>query len=86
MRSRRISKRVLASPEGIIMAWACPLPVIIRASFGRGRAVAGDGHSDSGLSTRAITVTVTEIHRTENPPDRGDINMHFQEASLFHIY
>ncbi|GBM62105.1 hypothetical protein AVEN_49338-1 [Araneus ventricosus] len=73
----RISKRVLASSEGTIKVWACPLPVIVRTFFGRGRAVAGDGRWDSGLSTRAVAATVTQIHRTENTPDRGDIGMYY---------
>ncbi|GBM00577.1 hypothetical protein AVEN_77381-1 [Araneus ventricosus] len=50
-------------------------PLGVRASFGRGRTVAGDGHYDSGLSTRAIAATVTQIHRAENAPDRGDLDM-----------
>ncbi|GBM40114.1 hypothetical protein AVEN_208694-1 [Araneus ventricosus] len=45
MRSRRIIKRGLASLVGTIMVGL--LPVQARASYGRGRAVAGDSHLDS---------------------------------------
>ncbi|GBM31341.1 hypothetical protein AVEN_192750-1 [Araneus ventricosus] len=47
------------------------LSVIVTASCGRGRAMAGDGQYDSGLSTRAIAATVTQSHRTKNATDRG---------------
>ncbi|GBM93033.1 hypothetical protein AVEN_81080-1 [Araneus ventricosus] len=70
MRSLRINKRVLASSESTITVWACPLSMIELVSFGRNRAVAGDGRYYSGLSTRAIAATLTRIHRTENAPDR----------------
>ncbi|GBO43042.1 hypothetical protein AVEN_273573-1 [Araneus ventricosus] len=50
MRSRQIGKRGFASLMGIIMIGACHLLVIARTSFGRGWAVAGDGHYDSGLA------------------------------------
>ncbi|GBL83112.1 hypothetical protein AVEN_165331-1 [Araneus ventricosus] len=49
MRSRRISKRGLASSEGTITVGACPLPMIVLATYGRVPAVAGDGHKNSGL-------------------------------------
>ncbi|GBO06572.1 hypothetical protein AVEN_45611-1 [Araneus ventricosus] len=67
VRSRRINKRALASPESTIMTWACFLLVIVRASFGRGRAVA--------IRTPASAATVAETHRTENASDRGDLDM-----------
>ncbi|GBM29260.1 hypothetical protein AVEN_155216-1 [Araneus ventricosus] len=74
MRSRRISKRVLVSPEGTIMVWACPLPVIVCASFRKGRALAGDGRIQSCLSTRAIVESHSD-NRTENAPEQGAIDM-----------
>ncbi|GBL73206.1 hypothetical protein AVEN_159270-1 [Araneus ventricosus] len=37
MRSSRISKRSLSSLLGTIMAWACLLPMIVPASYGKGR-------------------------------------------------
>ncbi|GBN89372.1 hypothetical protein AVEN_139949-1 [Araneus ventricosus] len=46
------------------MVGACPLSVILRASYGRGRVVAGDYQQDSDLSTRVVAATVTQIHRT----------------------
>ncbi|GBO45520.1 hypothetical protein AVEN_245455-1 [Araneus ventricosus] len=58
IRSRRISKRGLASLVGTIMAWAFRLPLIERASNGRMWTAAGDGYEDSGLCTRAIAATV----------------------------
>ncbi|GBM19882.1 hypothetical protein AVEN_186154-1 [Araneus ventricosus] len=33
----------------------------------RGRAVAGEGYEDSGLGTRAMAATVTQIHRAVWP-------------------
>ncbi|GBM37949.1 hypothetical protein AVEN_46253-1 [Araneus ventricosus] len=50
----RISKWCLATLMGTIMFWACPLPVILRASYGRGRTVAGDGHYGFYLSIGVI--------------------------------
>ncbi|GBN04108.1 hypothetical protein AVEN_88939-1 [Araneus ventricosus] len=41
------------------MALACPLPVIVRASYGRGRSVIGDG-----CRTRPIAAIVTQMQRT----------------------
>ncbi|GBM30221.1 hypothetical protein AVEN_165820-1 [Araneus ventricosus] len=63
MRSRRISKWGLASLVGTIRAWASPPPVIVRFSYRRCRAVAGDGCKDSDLSTRSIAATVIKMHR-----------------------
>ncbi|GBN95252.1 hypothetical protein AVEN_61259-1 [Araneus ventricosus] len=64
MRSRRISKWALASPGGTIMVGIeLPSPVIVPTSFGEGRAVAGDGYEDSGLSTRATAATVIQYPR-----------------------
>ncbi|GBN05813.1 hypothetical protein AVEN_204822-1, partial [Araneus ventricosus] len=65
MRSRRISKRVLASPVGVVNDgdWGYLPPLIVRASYGRGRAVAGDGHNDSCLSTRTIVATPIQCPR-----------------------
>ncbi|GBM15510.1 hypothetical protein AVEN_8902-1 [Araneus ventricosus] len=61
MRSQRISKRGLASPGSTIMVEVVlPPPLIVRTSYGRGRAVAGDGYYDSDLSTQVIAATVIE--------------------------
>ncbi|GBN73538.1 hypothetical protein AVEN_199943-1 [Araneus ventricosus] len=46
------------------MVGACPLPVIVRASYGRGWVVAADCHQDSDLSTRTVTATATQMHET----------------------
>ncbi|GBL76906.1 hypothetical protein AVEN_12584-1 [Araneus ventricosus] len=51
---------------------------VCKYAFGRGRAVAGNGCLDSGISTRAIAAAVTQIHRTENAPDRGDFDIDFR--------
>ncbi|GBN64839.1 hypothetical protein AVEN_153358-1 [Araneus ventricosus] len=51
IKSRRISKRGDCAP------------VILRASYGRGRAVAVDGHYGSGLNTGATAATVSQLHR-----------------------
>ncbi|GBM93247.1 hypothetical protein AVEN_107322-1 [Araneus ventricosus] len=76
MRSRRISKRGFASLVATIMAWACPLPVIVRASYGSVRAMDGDGYCDSNLSTRAYC-------RLDAPggftPGRGDFEMNYHK-------
>ncbi|GBM83518.1 hypothetical protein AVEN_238281-1, partial [Araneus ventricosus] len=37
---------------------------IVRASYERSRAVAGDGYQDSGISTLAVTATVIQMHHT----------------------
>ncbi|GBM18405.1 hypothetical protein AVEN_72744-1 [Araneus ventricosus] len=37
----------------------------------------------SGLSTRAIAVTVTQIHRTKNAPGRGELDVN---SCWFHRY
>ncbi|GBM56743.1 hypothetical protein AVEN_215321-1 [Araneus ventricosus] len=70
MRSRRISKWGIASLVGAIMGGIYPLLVIVRASYSRVRAVAGDGHEDSGLNIRAIAVTITQMHWTALRQDR----------------
>ncbi|GBM34794.1 hypothetical protein AVEN_7844-1 [Araneus ventricosus] len=62
MRGRRISKRVLASLVGIVVGVMDPSPMIVRSSYGRGRAMVGDDYYDSGLSSRAIAAAV--IQRT----------------------
>ncbi|GBM09730.1 TD and POZ domain-containing protein 2 [Araneus ventricosus] len=64
MRSRWINKRGLASLVGTIMVGALLLPVIVRAFYGRGRAMAVDDHYDSGLSTRTVAATVIQMCRT----------------------
>ncbi|GBO17724.1 hypothetical protein AVEN_61973-1, partial [Araneus ventricosus] len=59
MRSRRISKRVLASPGGIAIAGVeIPPPVIVCTSFERSRAVVGEVYLDSGLSTRVAAAVI----------------------------
>ncbi|GBM04339.1 hypothetical protein AVEN_146206-1 [Araneus ventricosus] len=70
VKSRRISKRSLASLVRTPMVWACPLTVIVLVSFRRDRIVVGNGYYDSGISTRNIAEAVTQINRTENAPDR----------------
>ncbi|GBM13729.1 hypothetical protein AVEN_89996-1 [Araneus ventricosus] len=63
MRRCLISMRGLTYPGGILKAGTCSLLVIVTASYGRGPALGGDVHEDSGLSTRAIAVAVTQKHR-----------------------
>ncbi|GBM58063.1 hypothetical protein AVEN_222828-1 [Araneus ventricosus] len=64
VRSLRISKWGLASLVGRIIVGTWLLPVIVRTSYGRGWAMAGNGHWHSGLSTRAIAAAVTQIYLT----------------------
>ncbi|GBM58997.1 hypothetical protein AVEN_145290-1 [Araneus ventricosus] len=62
MKSRLISKRVLASPEGTAMAGVeFPPPGMIHTSSGKGYAVVGDGRLDSNLSIRAVAAIVIKI-------------------------
>ncbi|GBO19906.1 hypothetical protein AVEN_154862-1 [Araneus ventricosus] len=70
LRSRWISNRGLASLVGTIMAWDCPLPVTVCASFGRDRAMA--------IKTPASTCSDRHADaRTENAPDRGGLDMNY---------
>ncbi|GBL93191.1 hypothetical protein AVEN_42645-1 [Araneus ventricosus] len=72
MRSRRISKRGLASPGGTESSPSCskcPLQ-------GGERAVASDGYEDSGLSTRAIAANITQITRM---PSHGVVSIFSSE-------
>ncbi|GBN52170.1 hypothetical protein AVEN_260516-1, partial [Araneus ventricosus] len=72
----RMCKQELAYPVGVVMVglWVPP-PVIVRTSFGRVAPWPGDALL--GLSTRAIAATVTETHRAESAPDRGDLDMNY---------
>ncbi|GBM56490.1 hypothetical protein AVEN_110509-1 [Araneus ventricosus] len=59
MRSRRISKRVLTPGREYSNGGMSPSS---DTSFGRVRAVAGDGYEDSGLSTRAVAAVVIQFY------------------------
>ncbi|GBO27603.1 hypothetical protein AVEN_233847-1, partial [Araneus ventricosus] len=70
IRSHQISKRVLAPGRAYSNGRTeFPPPAIVRASFGKGRAVASDGRNDSGLSTRAAAVIEFD---SDNTAGRGE--------------
>ncbi|GBN04734.1 hypothetical protein AVEN_225486-1 [Araneus ventricosus] len=62
MRSRRISKRVLTPSVSTLMGELNTPSSDSTYLLREGRAVAGDGYYDSGLSTRAIAAAVIQSY------------------------
>ncbi|GBM80955.1 hypothetical protein AVEN_136223-1 [Araneus ventricosus] len=78
MKSRRISKQVLASLVDY------PPPVIVRTSFKRGRAVVGDNYKDPSLSIRAIAATVLQKPRMNMQPGITLLRIDGVDSDVFH--
>ncbi|GBN86831.1 hypothetical protein AVEN_133410-1 [Araneus ventricosus] len=75
MRSRRISKRILASLEGVVMVWveSYPSPMTMCTSFGRIEAVGGNGYLGFDLSIRAVVAIVLQGNWT--PRQDGGVRL-----------
>ncbi|GBM39294.1 hypothetical protein AVEN_171375-1 [Araneus ventricosus] len=64
MKSRHISKRIVASLVGTEMVWiewGFPTAMTERTSFGRGWVVTDDGCRDSDLGMRAVVESVLQL-------------------------
>ncbi|GBN32207.1 hypothetical protein AVEN_40237-1 [Araneus ventricosus] len=78
MRSRRISKRVLAFPVGIAGSGLVPsIPMTGPTSYGRSWAVAGEGRSDSNCSAQvAVVAFLSFIYNLTASSQVGVASMH----------